>query len=50
MFVPNGNCRYSAKSGRIVNQEYIPIRDYDVMSKLVLCYHFSDVMRMDLAL
>lgn len=50
MSVPNGNCRYSPKSGRIVNQKYISIRNYDIMSKLVLSYHFSNVMRVDFIL
>jgi hypothetical protein len=47
MFVPNGNCRHSAESCRIVDQKNFPVRNNNVMRELILSYDFGDVLRMD---
>jgi len=50
MVVPNGNCRYRSKSGRVVNEKYILIGNYYVVGKFILCYHFGYKLRVNLVL
>jgi hypothetical protein len=48
MMVKNGNCHYSAESGRIVDKKQISIRHDYVMSELILRNDFRDQLGMDL--
>ena len=43
MFVPNGNCRHGAESGRVINQKHISVRHDYVVGKLILRDNFGDV-------